>query len=156
MIYIASLTVIARGSWVGQFKWAFQLYVGCTSKDLLNSSLLPKPMPNGLTLSIKPHSMLFQGTKIFPPLSPPLLKLQAKTDQPQKGPNEITLNFLFLKSGLILWGSGSGFLRFPEFESQKFLRSIKISVFSFLTFSYFEPLIFLKYCTKNTFLDKNT
>ena len=47
-------------------------------------------------------------------------------------------------------GSGSAFLRIPEFESQKFLRSIKISVFSFLTFSYFEPLIFLKFYTKNT------
>ena len=75
MIYIASLTVIARGSWVGQIKWAFRLYVGCTSKDLFNPSLLPKPIPklfhmNGLTvwylmLWIKPHSMLFQGTKIF-------------------------------------------------------------------------------------------
>ena len=42
-------------------------------------------------------------------------------------------------------------LRIPEFESQKFLRSIKIPVFSFLKFSYFEPLIFLKFCTKNTF-----
>ena len=47
-------------------------------------------------------------------------------------------------------GSGSAFLRIPEFESQKFLRSIKIPVFSFLTFSYFEPLIFLKFYTKNT------
>ena len=74
-LYIASLTVIPRGSWVGQFKWAFQLYVGCTSKDLFNPSLLPKPIPklfhmNGLTvwylmLWIKPYSMLFQGTKIF-------------------------------------------------------------------------------------------
>ena len=75
MIHIASLTVIARGSWVGQIKWAFRLYIGCTSKDLFNPSLLPKPIPklfhmNGLTvwylmLWIKPYSMLFQGTKIF-------------------------------------------------------------------------------------------
>ena len=48
-------------------------------------------------------------------------------------------------------GSGSAFLRITEFESQKFLRSIKILVFSFLIFSYFEPLIFLKFYTKNTF-----
>ena len=33
-------------------------------------------------------------------------------------------------------------LRIPEFESQKFLKSIKIPVFSFLNFSYFELLIF--------------
>ena len=43
-------------------------------------------------------------------------------------------------------------LRIPEFESQKFLKSIKIPVFSFLNFSYFELLIFffLKYWAKNT------
>ena len=46
--------------------------------------------------------------------------------------------------------SSSAFLRIPDFESQKFFRFIKIPVFSFLTFSYFEPLIFLKCYTKNT------
>ena len=59
-----------------------------------------------------------------------------------------TLNFFYKKPRVR--GSGSAFLRIPEFESQKFLRSIKIPVFSFLTFSYFEPLIFLKFYTKNT------
>ena len=101
---------------ISTLRWLWLIYLGvtgCTSKDLLNPTLLHKPIPklfhmNGLTvwylmLWIKPHSMLFQGTKIFPPHPPPFLKLQAKTDQPQKGPNEITLNFLFLKSGLILW-----------------------------------------------------
>ena len=57
--------------------------------------------------------------------------------------------FFFYKKPRVR-GSGSAFLRIPEFESQKFLRSIKIPVFSFLTFSYFEPLIFLKFYTKNT------
>ena len=40
-------------------------------------------------------------------------------------------------------------LRIPEFESQKFLKSIKIPVFSFLNFLQFEPQIFLKFCIKN-------
>ena len=62
--------------------------------------------------------------------------------------NSDTLNFFYKKPRVR--GSGSAFLRIPEFESQKFLRSIKIPVFSFLTFSYFEPLIFLKFYTKNT------
>ena len=48
-------------------------------------------------------------------------------------------------------GSGSAFLRIPEFESQKFLRSIKIPVFSFIKLSYFEPHIFLKFYTNTTF-----
>ena len=48
-------------------------------------------------------------------------------------------------------GSASLFLRIPEFESHKFLRLIKIPVFSLLKFSYFEPRIFLKFYTKNTF-----
>ena len=47
-------------------------------------------------------------------------------------------------------GSGSAFLRIPDFKSQKILKLIKIPVFSFLKFSYFESLIFLKFYTKNT------
>ena len=57
--------------------------------------------------------------------------------------------FFFYKKPRVR-GSGLAFLRIPEFESQKFLRLIKIPVFSFLTFSCFEPLIFLRSYTKNT------
>ena len=47
-------------------------------------------------------------------------------------------------------GSDSAFLNILEFESQKFLMLMKISVFSFLRFLRFEPPIFLKFCVKNS------
>ena len=61
-------------------------------------------------LSITPYSMpfqLFRGLIInrrdVSSLNPPPLKLERKTEKSQKGPNEITLNFLFPNSGLKLW-----------------------------------------------------
>ena len=46
-------------------------------------------------------------------------------------------------------GLDSAFLRFPEFEAQKFLKLIKIPVFSFLKISFFEPHILLRFFTNN-------
>ena len=61
---------------------------------------------------------------------------------------QVNYTFFFYKKPRVR-GSGSAFLRNPEFESQKFLKLIKIPVFSFLKFLQFEPPIFLRFCVKN-------
>ena len=58
-----------------------------------------------------------------------------------------TLSLLFHKKPTVR-GSGSAFLRILEFETQKFLKLIKIRVFSFLKISCFEPPIFLNFEAK--------
>ena len=121
------------------------------------TGLLIKQLPcihlHSPSLSIFRYFWVFFITRIpiahmsyrrFSDQSPPDLR------QPQPHHLHTISEYTFFYKKPRVRGSGSAFLRISEFEAQKFFKLIKIPVFSFLEFSFFEPLIFLKYFAINT------